>query len=242
MNLHSNSLFHFTKKEHLINILSNNFIPHYCKERLSISDSPFDYLVPMVSFCDIPLSQVKNHIEEYGKYAIGLNREWVNRNKLNPVLYYRESSVFFKKYHHLLKSMMENVKDAFPDDSTPLFNYLETKYLFNYFKAYMGYDFKTGKEKIFYDEREWRYVPDSLPEDSYMIPDGDKRLQMMQKEVEQNELYFEPNNISYIVIENEDERLEFVKKLREIKSKYSPQDVEVLITKIISSEQILNDM
>lgn len=243
MNLHSNSLFHFTRKEHLINILSNIFIPHYCKERLSISDSPFDYRVPMVSFCDIPLSYVQDHIVEYGKYAIGLNREWVNRNKLNPVLYYRECSVFFKKYHHLLKSMMDNVKNAFPADSTPLSEYYETKYLFTFFKPYEGFDFKTNTEKIFFDEREWRYVPDDLLDDNYMIPDGDERLQIMQKTVEQKKLSFEPKDVSYIIIEKEDERLEIASTIRGIKGKkYSHNDVETLVTKIISSEQILNDM
>lgn len=243
MSLHSNSLFHFTKKEHLLNILRNNFIPHYCKERFSIPGVGFDYWIPMVSFCDIPLSQIKEHIAEYGKYAIGLNREWVNKSKLNPVLYYKESSCFFEKYYKLLESMRKKaVGWTTQTQITFLEDYCDAKYLFSYFKPYIGYDFKTQKEKIFYDEREWRYVPGNLPDDSYMIPDGDERLQPMQKRVEQDKLYFEPKDISYIVIENEDERLEFFKKLREIKSKYSPHDVEILITKIISSEQILNDM
>ena len=76
-----------------------------------------------------------------------------------------------------------------------------------------------------------------------MIPDGDERLQIMQKTVEQKKLSFEPKDVSYIIIEKEDERLEIALTIRGIKgNKYSHNDVETLVTKIISSKQILNDM
>lgn len=242
MSLHSNSLFHFTEKKYLINILENNFIPHFCRERLSIGKSNLDYWVPMVSFCDIPLSQVKDHIEEYGKYAIGLNRIWVDNSKLNPVLYYKSNSVLFEKYYHLLASMREkaiNWDPALQEDF--LDDYYGAKYLFAFFKPYIGYDFKAEKEKVFYDEREWRYIPTSISDDDYMVPEWDFKETMNDK-VKNDKLCFEPKDISYIVIEKEDERIEFARTLRRIKSKYSSEDVEILTTKIISSEQILNDM
>lgn len=160
MSLHTNSLFHFTKKEHLIGILENNFVPHYCKERLTIENINYDYWLPLVSFCDIPLSQVKNHIEEYGKYAIGLNREWVNKNKLNPVLYYKEKSLLFENYYEL-RSSIQNKVNKIDCDNTLLDNYNKIKYLFAFFKPYEGYDFKLQREKVFYDEREWRFVPET---------------------------------------------------------------------------------
>ncbi|MCE7059210.1 abortive infection system antitoxin AbiGi family protein [Dyadobacter sp. CY343] len=63
-----------------------------------------DYLwIPMVSFCDIPLSSIRDHLETYGfeykyenfgrekskkiGYAIGLTKEWGKRNDMNPLLY-----------------------------------------------------------------------------------------------------------------------------------------------------------
>lgn len=46
--------------------------------------------VPMVCFCDIPVSLVKNHASVYGKksvYGFGLNREWGIKNGCEPVIY-----------------------------------------------------------------------------------------------------------------------------------------------------------
>ncbi len=94
MPLSSNTLIHFTaNKEALKGILADNFKLKYCKEVLNWGDkSPMELYVPMVSFCDIPLSQIKEHISRYGHYGIGLTREWAVANKLNPVLYIQPGS------------------------------------------------------------------------------------------------------------------------------------------------------
>jgi hypothetical protein len=55
----------------------------------------------MVSFCDIPLSQIGKHVKRYGSYGIGMSRQWVFRNALNPVLYFKETSLVARKFIHL---------------------------------------------------------------------------------------------------------------------------------------------
>jgi hypothetical protein len=97
MGLSSNSIIHFTNsKESLIGILNDNFKLFYCKENIIIGNRTFEFAVPMVSFCDIPLSEVKAHIEKYGKYGIGLTKEWAEKQKLNPVLYIEKDSFLSK--------------------------------------------------------------------------------------------------------------------------------------------------
>jgi hypothetical protein len=75
MGLSSNSVIHFTKNLKSFNgILSNNFEIRYCRETLITKNRTFDFLTPMVCFCDIPFSQIIDHIKNYGAYGIGLKK------------------------------------------------------------------------------------------------------------------------------------------------------------------------
>jgi hypothetical protein len=87
--LRTTSLFHYPQKlDTLKEILVQGFKPNYCKENFSYSDKT-DLIVgiPMVSFCDIPLTRITNFKKRYKEYAIGLSKEWGLRNGINPVLY-----------------------------------------------------------------------------------------------------------------------------------------------------------
>ena len=103
MSLSSNSIIHFTNtKEKLQGILKSNFKIKYCKESIDFKDGgPVSFYVPMVSFCDIPLSEVKNHISKYGPYGIGLTKKWAEKNLLNPVLYLDKKSSLARSYWNL---------------------------------------------------------------------------------------------------------------------------------------------
>jgi len=99
MPVSSNALIHFTnEKERLKSIFLENFRVGYCKETPVVGGFGTACFVPMVSFCDIPLSQIRDHISKYGDYGIGLTREWGIRNKLNPVLYLEPSSFLSESY------------------------------------------------------------------------------------------------------------------------------------------------
>src|SRR5215467_12077450 len=101
-NISANSLFHFTPTLiNLTSILKNYFYPRYCLESWTVIfetsqdlllDRTLEFAFPMTCFCDIPLSQITNHSNIYGKYAIGLTKDWGMKNKINPVLYaYKDS-------------------------------------------------------------------------------------------------------------------------------------------------------
>ena len=87
-NSHTDTLFHYTQKEDtLISILKDGFKFSYSKE--DIIHDVF-LAIPMISFCDIPLSISSEHSKKYGKYAIGLSKKNLIRDYpeyLNPVNY-----------------------------------------------------------------------------------------------------------------------------------------------------------
>ncbi|MGY4040623.1 abortive infection system antitoxin AbiGi family protein [Aeromonas hydrophila] len=254
MALSSNSIIHFTNtKDALKGILENNFKLKYCREKIELEDVYFEFSVPMVSFCDIPLSEVKEHIKKYGNYGIGLTRQWAERNGLNPVLYLEKRSRLGNSlemvYDHFIDSAPGNELEDLPEQNKAAYD------LFRYIKNYQS-DLVRRNDVIknyrFSDEREWRYVP-CFSSDIPMLISGDmlssdddeakKYKQHAMDSLKKCHLEFTPNDIKYIIIENDSEISEFVDLLRRAKgNRYSYNDIERLMTRILTTEQIVTDM
>lgn len=101
MNLSSNSLYHFTDSlDVLKKILKDKFRGGYCKEIIHFKDEDYFMFVPKISFCDIPLKTLSNY-SSYGKYGIGMKKEWGIKKGLNPVLYIERNS-----------NLIDSLKDA----------------------------------------------------------------------------------------------------------------------------------
>ena len=85
--LHPTTLFHFTKNEEAFySILTElYFKPFLARERIVGVKGRRNFAVPMVSFCDIKLSQIKDHSGKYGEFGFGLTKEWAEKNDLHPV-------------------------------------------------------------------------------------------------------------------------------------------------------------
>ena len=84
----SSSLFHYTSCiGALEGIITQGLFPNYCAETLSYNGKNETVGIPMVSFCDIPLMRIDSFSDRYGKYAIGLSKEWGLKNRINPVFY-----------------------------------------------------------------------------------------------------------------------------------------------------------
>ena len=128
--------------------------------------------------------------------------------------------------------------------------------LLQFLKLYKGKKItKTGyvgKTINFYDEREWRFVPkitwgkgegfmSFLEYEKYK----DENIRQQNNEIiKSKKLSFEPKDIKYIIVKKNNEVLEMVKKVKEIKSekkRYSDDDLLLLTTKIISMEQAEED-
>lgn len=120
-NSNTSSLFHYTKEvSDLKSILENGLKPNYCKE--DFSETPINKFIalPMLCFCDIPISRASTFRQGkddtgYGNYALGLTKEWGIKNNINPILYISNGSVFnaLQNYGAILAQMKYNAeKDA----------------------------------------------------------------------------------------------------------------------------------
>lgn len=93
-NSHTSSLVHYTKSQaRLLSILKQGFGFSYCKEEFLYKHKQIYVGIPMLSFCDIPISRSLEHSQKYGKYAIGLSKESLFecdeiRKVLSPVHYF----------------------------------------------------------------------------------------------------------------------------------------------------------
>jgi hypothetical protein len=256
--LSANTLFHFTNSfDNLEGILTNEFYPRYCLENFDVILAELldlrELAIPMISFCDIPLSQIRKHVGYYGCYAIGLTKEWgVNKN-ICPVLYtYKESGLSFH-----LRSMLSNALSGISGTEKPKFEDIFNDWFkfIKFVKPYEGKLWRSGKyceEKItFYDEREWRFCPNIpmppvpnqprsfISKKSFMQPDEIREENIM---LEKFKLSFEPKDVKYIIVDKEDEILEMVNKIINIKqTKYTHADLQILTTRIISMEHIFED-
>lgn len=123
--------------------------------------------------------------------------------------------------------------------------YFKNRYILQYYKPWHGYDFKLHEDKYFYDEREWRYVPTAKGAFEAIFDDNEvfqQRKEEYYSALEEPLLVFEPKDINYIVLRTEADRYEVAREIRDIKGKFSVHDVETLVTKILTVEQIQNDI
>jgi len=154
----TNTLFHSCKKfEFLKSIIKENgFRASYSDE--IIDDNEVKTL--MVSFSNVALFESESQIN-YGKYAIGLTKDWGISNELEPVIYTYADSINGASFMENLNitgrmKVRECVNNPDLDSKvTTLFdnsiNFLE------YLKPYVVKNQK-GEEFIAYNDREWRYV------------------------------------------------------------------------------------
>jgi hypothetical protein len=250
--LSANTLFHFTRSiENIIGILTNDFIPHYSLENFSLegTDTPEDYrAIPMVSFCDIPLSQIRNHVKHYGHYALGLTKEWARSRGISPVIYTYPTALSMLSILEIMTSMQKA-------KSLRRSGLKHIDYLCYFLKQYEGKIYRDGKfsdEVVrFYDEREWRFVPPleilmsgNVNSLLYKEDYDDKKLLELQhqKLADVCPLAFSPRYIRYVIVENESERLHMMDRILSIKGpNHLYDEVRALTSRIISLEQIIGD-
>jgi hypothetical protein len=247
MSISANTLFHFTQKENLISILTSNFSPKYSLEDLSNATPRIsiykEAYIPMVCFCDLLFSQIKDHIDFYGDYGIGLRKkEWGIKKGISPIVYVAPESNSAIQIQGIATIIGSRLKSS--SDRNVIRKQLQNFYKF--VKPYSG-DIVNRKNhrkenKVFYNEREWRYVPTDfqvLPKKKTSKKALDNRNASMQ---EADKLTFDAKDIKYIIVKRENEIPEFADFIESQLTQFSESDRKILVSKLISVEQIKDDM
>jgi Putative abortive phage resistance protein AbiGi, antitoxin len=247
MMLSSSSLFHYTRSHRaLLSILEETFRPNFCLEETPFDEdgSALQNGTPMVCFCDIPLSAAASHMGQYGRYALGLTKEWGTSHGVSPVLYTHGRSPVSTGLKRLMTNGLRIGKG--PIDSAI---WDEVTRILSFTKPYETSKQKDGKAVVtrYYDEREWRWVPQDLPPeikygiDSSQFVEGKPETEPTQLLHLSCRLSFEPADIRFIVVSADEEILPTVREIHRIKERYSNDEKTLLTTRVISATQIASD-
>lgn len=291
-NISANTLFHFTPTlSNLKNILENGIKIGFSLENYdSLLSKNKEIGLPMICFCDIPLSRVKEHVKKYGGYAIGLQKSWGMQNKLTPVIYSHENSPATELLNEIntnIKSFIE-IHDKYKPNQPvqkdkSMFNLLLDNYnkiynqddfkhkkeintlvealkekisiIYRYVKPYKGKCFRNGTylpdEVEFYNEKEWRFVPTKEQVNKIGLKDTyDKKYLTELKykrainiKCNKLKLKFIHSDVRFIIVNKENEINSLIEHIDTIDfNKSSNKSLQILKTRIISLEQIIDDL
>lgn len=233
----ANTLFHAKKElDWLIDDIKNGyFSPRYVNENIEYLNVRYKYLsIPMVCFCDVFLGKLSKHMKVYGDYVIGMKKSWGEMKKLQKILYLSQDSTLDEivKNRFSLALSTGDVSDGEKDIILKLLKFI---------KPILGN--QDGKDIYYPDDAEWRYVPefsdDELPElISFEIKPNfqlEKYNKVLASEISKYKLYFEEEDIKYIIVPNKTSFNKIVKVLQK-------EGKEKLFSKLIIWKDIKEDL
>lgn len=252
--IHPNILFHFTEKEALFSILASDFKVSYAREIIISPTYRRELGVPMVSFFDLKVSELSKFIDDdYGHYGVGLKKEWAYRENISPVMYMSRAATMTDKLIEGIDGIFNHINKL--DDLQELQkannDYQNILNIYRYIKNYDGELHRPGHQPNlnyrFADEREWRYVPDILTDGIWpFIPlniiKSKEEKKEINKTVEHLNLSFEPDDIQYLIVKNDSEINELITHLEKVKGRFDLQTRLRLTSRILTIDQIHNDI
>jgi len=251
--LYPDILFHFSDKDGLFGVLESTFNVSYAREKIIGKNNEREIGVPMVSFCDLKLSELGLHMEKYGRYGIGLTKEWANRNGLNPVLYISRYSPFTDGLLSGLDSIHQHKSklDMSGEGASISAVYMNIYNTYRFIKNYEGPLLREGEEKIenyrYADEREWRYVPPlEMPNLIPFVAITHIKTKSLKNSLNETirhiKLSFKPEDIRYLIVEKDSDILELVEHIRGVNGNYNNETLTRLASRILTADQINKDI
>ncbi|HVU98330.1 MAG TPA: abortive infection system antitoxin AbiGi family protein [Puia sp.] len=122
--------------------------------------------------------------------------------------------------------------------------------LFRYIKNYQGLLYRDGpsaKKYIYYDEKEWRYIPEisdarvkaSLTKEEFTLYRGKSKMKPF---VDRISLSFKANDIKYLLVRSTSDIPKLLKHLRTVEGLVqNASEFEILSTKIFTIENLTGD-
>lgn len=257
--LHPSTLFHFTKQsEVFFKILSDmKFNPSLAREMIQGRGrgGRRNFAIPMVSFCDIRLTQLDEHTTKYGSFGFGLTKSWAEVNNLHPVLYMSRESNLFSLYNQRIRNIkdqliplwnvrhsiekIEDIKrlESLKKEYSDLYNLL--RYMKNYKGKLIREGEKINENFIFADEKEWRYVPEPFIGDMWPSLNLEKvkskyEKAQLSKKFSDYSLSFSISDIKYLLVPDEN----YVSNLS---SFLSNLNIKNFSNKILTMSQVKDD-
>jgi hypothetical protein len=252
MGLYPTTLFHFTSKKALYAILSDAFMVSYAREQIISPTRQLCFAVPMVSFCDLRLTELKSFIRQYGDFGIGMTKEWANKSGLNPVWYVSRHAPVIDDLMAGVETLFDLSQESDDEhlDERIAVAYTSTLNAYRFTKNYQGQLVRGGKlinaDHRYAEEREWRFVPDyeanivPIVNAGYMKTAQEKKN--LNKRAAHIKLSFGPDDIKYLVVKSDKDILPLIEHLRVVKSKFSLDMVNRLTSRILTAEQIRDDV
>lgn len=180
----------------------------------------------MISFSDIPLSELKNHLTSYGHYGLGLTKEWARENGLNPILYLDHSSYFIDSLFSMHDKVADNYNYYKGVDDLLFLTYSILRNSKNYEGKLERTNVKIENYR-FSDEREWRYIPKDIDLQKYQgeffIPAHiyTRKKSFYNIPIQSIRVKLKAKHIKYIIIKDDKEirtTIDFIKDY--VKTKY----------------------
>ena len=233
------------------------------------------FAIPMVCFCDLPLAQIAKHTEHYGTFGIGMHKDWATKYRISPVIYVYPDAKLWDEINRLYTIWLKYSEEIKEKDLTKTENIDEQLikkvftrsehsenvdqyrysfyYLMSYVKPYDGTLFKHNGHDIpnvtFYDEREWRFVPDRITPafvkyESDLNP-NEVYYQTLIENIEKHYmLKFDAADVKYIFVSQNQDALwmmDFIENDLKNLRNLSSWEVKTLQQKILITEQVIED-
>ena len=215
--MNNTNLYHCTKIDSLKKIIDSKcFLPFYNLEVQSFMRKGTNSAYAMVCFADLPNENLESHMNDFNSDSyISMSKEWAINKWLSPVTYYTERSIMYSAVHDRINYCAKNMeKMKKSDDGKRFVDYLA--YELAFMKEYSGkYYIKDEKrwsdeKRIFYNEREWRYVPFPMNGEAYYLTEEEYKDENLRSDKFQelikkgHALSFEWKDILQVGVKKED--------------------------------------